>query len=204
MKLPILSLVIVLMIGLVSAVPYSINFDVRNMTGFSDNVINAGDVVAYIHDKNPSSPMLNEENIGKNFINYGKTNNVNPSFLIATAQLEGQFGTAGWAKTHLQCHNSFGYGVPSGSALPNNKTNCAESHAVMIERVSNSIAYGTHYYQSDKYTVDQIRRIYAGEPNSQSIVNNMNSLYTFAQNRHTNNLFKLINFITGKTFYWVY
>ena len=173
------------MIGFVNAVPYSTNFDVRNMVGFNDGTITANDVLAYIQSRNPSSPMIYESNIGQSFINYGISNNVNPAFLIATAKLEGQFGTSGWAIAYPQCHNTFGYGVPSGSTLPNYNTNCANSYADMIYRVDYNIAYGPHYYKSGKYTVDQIRTVYAGQPNSQSIANLMNDLYTFAQSRHT-------------------
>lgn len=171
-------------IGVVSsASPYSINFDLRNMAGFNDGSINANDIVDYIKTKNPSSPMLSENSIGQNFINQGLNNNVNPAFLIATAKLEGQFGTAGWAINHLECHNTFGYGIPSINTKPNT-LNCVSTWKDMIYRVAYNIAYGSYYYGSKKYSVDQVRKVYAGQPNSQSIVDIMNDLYNFAKNRH--------------------
>ncbi|MEK6928063.1 MAG: hypothetical protein AABX11_06535 [Nanoarchaeota archaeon] len=184
MKLFMLFLVIILMIEFASAAPYSINFDVRNTVGFNDSTINANDIVAYIQARNPTSLMPNEVNMGQNFIDYGINNNVNPAFLIATAKLEGQFGTAGWTVAHPECHNTFGYGVPSGSTSPNS-INCLSTWGDMISRVAYNIAYGAYYYKSGKYTVDQIRTVYAGQPNSQSIADIMNDIYNFAQSRHS-------------------
>ena len=172
------------MIGFVSATPYSINFDVRNMVGFNDSAINANDIVAYIQTRNPASVMPNEVNMGQNFIDYGINNTVNPAFLVATAKLEGQFGTSGWTIAHPQCHNTFGYGIPSGSTPPNS-INCVSTWGDMISKVAYNLAYGAYYYKSGKYTVDQIRTVYAGQPNSQSIADIMNDLYSFAQSRHT-------------------
>ena len=124
--------------------------------------------------------MTSETGIGQNIINSGINNNVNPAFLVATAKLEGQFGTAGWALKYPSCHNTMGYGIPSGSTIPNN-INCLNTWGDMIYRVANNIAYSSYYYKSQKYTVDQIRKVYAGQPNSQSIADIMNDLYNFAQ-----------------------
>lgn len=108
------------------APPYSIDFDLRDMSGFSDNVISADDITAFIQEKAPNSPMLSEAGIGTCFINAGLSNDVNPAFLVATACLEGVFGTAGWSISHPECHNTFGYGIPSGSTQPDD-INCMDS-----------------------------------------------------------------------------
>ena len=68
--------------------PYSSDFDIRNMIGFNDNTISAENIVAFIQERYPNSPMLNEADIGTCFISAGQSNNVNPAFLVATACLE--------------------------------------------------------------------------------------------------------------------
>jgi murein DD-endopeptidase MepM/ murein hydrolase activator NlpD len=149
------------------------------MIGFSDNTINAENIVEFIQEKYPSSPMLSEEDIGNCFISAGQSNNVNPAFLIATACLEGGFGTAGWATSHPECHNTFGYGIPSGTTQPDD-LNCMDSWCAMIQRVASVIAHGYNYYTQGLYTVSQVRAKYAASPNADSIANLMNELYTFS------------------------
>ena len=67
-----------------SETPYSIDFDLRNMDGFNDNVISASNIEAFIEEKMPDSPMLVESDIGNCFINAGLKNSVNPAFLVST------------------------------------------------------------------------------------------------------------------------
>ncbi len=165
-----------------SAAPYSANFDLRNMAGFNDNVISASNIEAFIKEKAPASPMLSESGIGNCFISAGTTNDVNPAFLVATACLEGVFGTAGWAAAHPECHNTFGYGIPSGNTQPND-INCMSSWCGMVQRVASVIATGSNYYTQGLYTVSQVRAKYAANPNTDSIVSLMNELYTFSQNQ---------------------
>ncbi len=161
--------------------PYSVDFDIRNMIGFDDNIISAEDIVAFIQEKYPNSPMLNEADIGNCFISAGQSNNVNPAFLAATACLEGGFGTLGWANSHPECHNTFGYGIPSGTTPPDD-INCMDSWCAMVQRVASVIAHGNNYYTQGLYTVSQVRGKYAASPNSDSIASLMNELYTFSVN----------------------
>jgi len=162
--------------------PYSVDFDLHNMAEFDDNTIEAEDIVAFIQEKYPDSPMLSETDIGGCFITTGQANNVNPAFLVATACLESGFGTLGWAASHPECHNAFGYGIPSGSTQPDD-LNCMDSWCSMIERVASVIAHGTNYYAQGLNTVGQVRGKYAASPNSDSIASLMNELYTFSINR---------------------
>jgi len=151
------------------------------MVGFNDNTISAENIVAFIQEKYPNSPMLNEADIGNCFISDGQSNNVNPAFLVATACLEGGFGTLGWANSHPECHNTFGYGIPSGTTLPDD-INCMDSWCAMIQRVASVIAHGHNYYAQGLYTVNQVRSKYAASPNADSIASLMNELYTFSVN----------------------
>jgi len=160
---------------------YSVDFDLRNMVGFNDNAITANDIEEFIHEKYPSSPMLNEANIGTCFIVAGQSNNVNPAFLVATACLEGGFGTLGWAASHPECHNTFGYGIPNGSTSPDD-FNCMDSWCAMVQKVASVIAHGTNYYSQGRYTISQVRAKYAADPNADSIASLMNELYTFSIN----------------------
>lgn len=162
-----------------SETPYSIDFDLRNMDGFNDNVISASNIEAFIEEKMPDSPMLVESDIGNCFINAGLKNSVNPAFLVSTACLEGGFGTLGWAQSHPECHNTFGYGIPSGTTPPDDY-NCMDSWCLMIERVASVIAHGNNYYTNGLYTVSQVRGKYAASPNSDSIAGLMNELYAFS------------------------
>jgi uncharacterized repeat protein (TIGR01451 family) len=161
--------------------PYYIDFDVRNMRGFENAITEeeieeiADKVKDYIQTKQPQSPMLDEDDIGERFVRAGQDNNVNPAFLVATAEHESQFGTQGWALTNPEAHNAFGYGVPSGTTAPD-EINSAGSWGDMVKRVAWSIAHGEHYYTQHRYTVDQIRKEYAKDPKSQSIANYMNAL----------------------------
>jgi hypothetical protein len=165
-----------------STSPYSVDFDHHNMAGFDDNTISAEDIVAFIQEKYPNSPLLSEADIGSCFISAGQTNNVNPAFLVVTACLEGDFGTLGWAKSHPECHNTFGYGIPSGSTQPDDY-NCMDSWCAMTQRVASVIAYGTNYYAQGLNTVSQVRAKYAASPNAASITDLMNELYSFSVNR---------------------
>lgn len=165
-----------------SVSPYSVDFDLKDMSGFDDNVIAASDIEAFIQEKYPKSPMLNESNIGSCFISAGESNYVNPAFLVATACLEGGFGTAGWAASHPECHNTFGYGIPSGTTLPDDY-NCMDSWCAVIERVASVIAHGDNYYTQGLHTVSQVRSKYAANPNADSIASLMNELYVFSMNR---------------------
>lgn len=164
-----------------SASPYSTDFDLRNMDGFNDNKISAEDIVAFIQKKYPKSPMLDEKDIGDCFISAGKTNDVNPAFLVATACLEGGFGTLGWAASHPECHNTMGYGIPSGSTQPDD-FNCIDSWCAMIQRVASVIAHGNNYYAQGRYTVRQVREKYAASPNAESIASLMSELYLSSTN----------------------
>jgi WD40 repeat protein len=161
--------------------PYSVDFDLHNMAGIDDNTINAEDIVAFIQEKYPNSPMLSEADVGNCFINAGQTNNVNPAFLVATACLEGGFGTLGRAQSYPECHNTFGYGIPSGSTQPDDY-NCMDSWCAMVQRVASVIAHGTNYYSRGLITVSQVRAKYAASPNADSIADLMNELYSFSVN----------------------
>ena len=163
--------------------PYSIDFDLKNMLGFNDNEISANDIEDFIKEKYPNSPMLSESGIGSCFISIGKNNFVNPAFLVATAYLESGFGTAGWAASHPECHNTFGYGIPSGTTLPDDY-NCMDSWCAVIQRVASSIAHGDNYYKQGLHTVSQVRSKYATNPNADSIASLMNELYVFSMNRN--------------------
>lgn len=158
---------------------YSTDFDLRDMLGFSDGIITADDITAFIQEKVSNSPMLSETDIGSCFIDAGLNNRINPAFLVATAYLEGLFGTGGWAASHPESHNTMGWGIPSPDTSPND-INSAGSWGEMIKRVAERIAHGPYYYEAELYTVDQVRKKYAGEPNSQSIADIMNDLYAFA------------------------
>lgn len=166
---------------------YSVDFDLHNMAGFDDNTISSEDIVAFIQEKYPDSPMLSETDIGSCFISAGQTNNVNPAFLVATACLESGFGTLGWAASHSECHNAFGYDIPSGSTQPGD-LNCMDSWCSMIERVASVIAHGTNYYAQGLNTVGQVRGKYAASPNADSIASLMNELYAFSINRKSTSL----------------
>lgn len=157
---------------------YSTGYDVRNSDG---DFITANDIETYIENNYPTSPMLDETNIGSSFINAGSTNGIDPAFLVATAELEGRFGTEGWALSHPEAHNTFGWGVPSEST-PVNSINSADSWGDMVDRVAERIVNGPYYFNAGLYTVEQIRNVYAGDPNPQSIVNLMDQLYAFSQN----------------------
>ena len=160
--------------------PYSVDFDLQNMIGFNDNTISAEDIVAFIQEKYPNSPMLSEADIGNCFINAGQSNNVNPAFLVATAYLEGRFGTAGWAASHSECHNTLGYDIADTGA---GSYSCADSWCAMIQRLASVIAHGNNYYAQGRYSVSQVRQKYATESNEASIADCMNELYSFSINR---------------------
>ena len=158
--------------------PYSVNFDVRNMRGF-ENTITAEEIEEYIRSRRPNSPMLDEAGIGQRFIDYGIANNVNPAFLVATAEHESQFGTQGWAVTHPDAHNAMGYGVPD---FPDDITH-ADSWGAMVNRVAWAIANGNNYYTQGRFTVREIRERYATQPVDEYInnfVGYMNALAVFA------------------------
>jgi uncharacterized repeat protein (TIGR01451 family) len=158
--------------------PYFIDFDLRNMKGF-ENTITAEEIKGYIRTKKPGSPMLNETDIGQQFVNAGLENHVNPAFLVATAEHESQFGTQGWAVTHPAAHNAMGYGVPDS---PEGITH-ADSWGAMVERVARAIANGSNYYTQGLFTVREIRAKYATQPVDEYIdnfVGYMNALATFA------------------------
>ncbi len=162
--------------------PYSVDFDLHNMAGFDDNTIRPEDILAFVQEKYPNSPMLSEDDFGSCFISAGQANNVNPAFLVATACLEGGFGTLGWAASHPECHNTFGYGIPTGTTPPDD-LNCMDSWCAMVQRIASVIAHGHNYYTQGFYTVSQVRAKYAAIPNEDSIASLMNELYTFSLNR---------------------
>lgn len=166
--------------------PYSLDFDLRNTAGFDDNTITAEDIVAYIQEYYPNSPLLIEDGIGDCFISAGQNNNVNPAFLVATAELEGRFGTAGWARSNPQCHNTLGWAITDSGAR---EGCCADSWCAMINRVGYYIAEGGIYYSQHRFTVRQIREVYstdnstANKGNPEAIVQFMDDLYTFSIDR---------------------
>ena len=99
--------------------------------------------------------MLSEADIGDCFISAGQTNNVNPAFLVATACLEGGFGTL-WAASHPDCHNTFGYGIPSGSTQPDDY-NCMDSWCAMVQRVASRYSSRDQLLCTRIDTVGQVR-----------------------------------------------
>jgi hypothetical protein len=179
--------------------PYSADFDLQNMRGF-ENTITATEVEDYIRNARNgayrNSPMLLEAGIGERFVTAGRNNNVNPSFLIATAELEGRFGVYwdnngdgandNWAYSHPEAHNTMGWGVPTGSTPPG-PANTFSSWGDCIEYVAQQIASPTgYYYGSGLHTIHDVRGVYVGGPNNPNygsvpfIVSYMNNLATFA------------------------
>lgn len=165
-----------------SASPYAVDFDLRDMKGFNGNIISADDIEAFILERTPNSPMLSEADIGSCFINAGLKNNVNPAFLVAIAYLESGFGILGWAKEHLECHNSFGYAIYLGDELPN-QDNCADSWCMMLDRVAFAIANSNGYYDQGLFTITQVGTRYPGNLDPNNIANLMNELYSFSLSR---------------------
>jgi uncharacterized repeat protein (TIGR01451 family) len=159
--------------------PYSADFNLRNMRGF-ESTITAAEIENYIRSLTPTSPMLTEAGIGQRFIDAGRNNNVNPAFLVATAQHESVFGTQGWAATHPNAHNAMGWGIYEGhmdedwEGLDRNAfTSWGDSIAHVAWRIG---APDGSYYGAGHYTVSEVRTVYAGEPAIQTIVNYMNAL----------------------------
>ena len=159
--------------------PYSADFDLRNMRGF-ENTITATEIENHIRSVTPTSPMLTEAGIGQRFIDAGRSNNVNPAFLVATAQREGVFGTQGWAAAHPDAHNTMGWGIYPGhmgedwEGLDRNAfASWGDGIAHVAWRIS---APDSPYYGAGWHTVGEIRTVYAGEPAIQTIVNYMNDL----------------------------
>jgi hypothetical protein len=179
--------------------PYSADFDLRNMRGF-ENTITATEIEDYIRSARNgayrNSPMLQEAGIGERFVTAGRNNNVNPAFLVATAELEGRFGVwwdndgdganDNWAYSHPEAHNTMGWGVPTGSTPPG-PGNTFSSWGDCIEYVAQQIASPTgYYYGSGLHTIHDVRGVYVGGPNNPNygsvpfIVSYMNNLATFA------------------------
>lgn len=171
---------------------YSSSFDVQNMRGF-EHTITATDIENYIRETYPNSPMLAEGGIGERFISAGINNHVNPTFLVATAIHEGNFGTGGWAvrsgsvTTPLISYNTMGWGVndrnhdgridENDRDWTGNDRNMFNSWGEGIDLVAQRIgASNGPYYGRGLYTVDDIRIQYAGNPAVQSIVDYMNAL----------------------------
>lgn len=165
---------------------YSKGFDLRNLKGFNDDAIKSEDIVAFIRDKSPFSPMLDEEGIGDCFVDAGLDNNVNPAFLVATAYLEGGFGYIGWAKMHPECHNSFGYAIDPDNESAN-RDNCMDSWCSMVRRVASVISKGNSYYNQNLYSVEQVYAKYSKNGDSKAVADLMNELYSFSLNRKTDN-----------------
>jgi len=159
--------------------PYFADFDLRNMRGF-ESTITAAQIENYIRSVSPTSPMLTEAGIGQRFIDAGRNNNVNPAFLVATAQHEGVFGTQGWAAAHPDAHNTMGWGIYPGHIDEDWEgldRNAFASWGDCIAHVAWRIgAADGPYYGAGWYTVSEIRTVYAGEPAIQTIVNYMNAL----------------------------
>ena len=180
--------------------PYSKDYDVRGSIG---NNITANNIVAYIKEYYPKSPMLKEFDIGLMFKN-SRSYGIDPAFLVATAEHESNFGLIGWGASHPEAHNSLGYAVPSGSTPVNpnpdlRASNHARSWGAMVDRVEWCIVYGTHYFTRGHYTVDQIRagvphgkdpeNAYAGDPQSDTIAIYMNKLYNFCKDEQAEESF---------------
>jgi uncharacterized repeat protein (TIGR01451 family) len=159
--------------------PYTAGFDTRNMRCF-EHTITAAEIVTYIQETYPTSPMLSETDIGHRFINAGLEHQVNPAFLVATAQHEGNFGTGGWAASHPNAHNTMGWGIYPGHMdedWEGNDRNAFNNWGDGIEHVASRIAAEDgYYYGQGHYTVSEIREVYAGDPATQTIVNYMNDL----------------------------
>jgi uncharacterized repeat protein (TIGR01451 family) len=173
--------------------PYSAEFDLRNIRGFEET-ITAAEIENYIRSVAPNSPMLTEAGIGQRFIDAGRSNNVNPAFLVATAQHEGVFGTQGWAASHPEAHNTMGWAIPYPDTpvvweagyywVPSQGTevylyrNAFSSWGNCIEFVAQRIAAPAPglYYGAGHYTVNEVRTVYAREPAVETIVNYMNAL----------------------------
>jgi len=159
--------------------PYFADFDLRNMRGFA-NTITATQIENYIRGVTPNSPMLTEVGIGQRFIDAGRNNNVNPAFLVATAQHEGVFGTQGWAAAHPDAHNTMGWGIYPGHMDEDWEgfdRNAFASWGDGIAHVAWRIgAPDGPYYGAGWHTVAEIRTVYAGDPAIQTIVNYMNAL----------------------------
>lgn len=176
--------------------PYSSNFDVRNMRGF-ENSIEADEIDRYIREggKNRNylnNPMPTEAGIGQRFIDAGRTYNITPAFLVATAEWEGNFGTGGWAASHPNAHNTMGWGIYEGHMYEDwgedqpGPTNAFNSWEECIEFVARRIAASDgNFYGRELYTVGKIREMYVvgpkaytgqGHSSTQGIVDFMNAL----------------------------
>ncbi|MFO8009661.1 MAG: hypothetical protein R6U89_02500 [Dehalococcoidia bacterium] len=162
--------------------PYHTDFDLHNMFGFDNGSITGSDIESYISSTYPTSPMLQEKAIGDAFINAGQEYQVNPAFLVATAQHEGGFGTLGWASSHYHCHNTMGWCVNPDHPHPDS-CNCYDSWSDCIQTTAERIANGPYYYRysPSRETVDEIRDVYAEHKNTDTIVRYMNDLYWFSQ-----------------------
>ena len=185
--------------------PYTINYDVRGHFG---DFITAEDVDAYIRENYPTSPMLEETNIGSKFID-SKNYSIDPVFLVATAEHESKFGTdiiefvqrsdGSWYRNNDPTwHNAMGYSIPPNPDHPG--YSIAPSWGAMVNRVEWAIACATHYFTQGHYTVDQIRagdhlphdpNAYAGEPESDTIAIYMNKFFNFCKNRHNPYVYNL-------------
>lgn len=163
---------------------YTVDFDLRDMKGFNDNIIGGDDIEAFIRERAPNSPMLNETNIGKCSINAGLNNSVNPAFLIAVAYMESGFGTLGWAKWHPECNNAFSYSVLLGNES-SDQYNCASSWCKMANRATSDIANGNSYYEQNLFTISQVCAKYPGNLNPDNIANLMNELFSLSISRNT-------------------
>lgn len=165
-----------------SIFPFSVDFDLRDMKGFNDDVISSDEIESFIQAKALTSPMLKEPDIGECFINAGKNNNVNPAFLVAVAFSESEFGTRGWAIKNPESHNSLGYGVESED-MSSNAVNSADSWCAMVNRVAIVIAKGDSYYKRNLFSIEQVYTKYSKNMNSNTVVSLMNELYSYDASR---------------------
>lgn len=171
--------------------PYSEDFDLRDMRGFNDNLIDIDIIESFIRTKASNSPMLSEPDIAKCFLNAGQKNNVNPAFLIAIACSESGFGTKGWALKNPECHNPLGYGVGSED-VSSNEANCADCWCAMVNRVAIVIAKGNSYYKNNLHSVAQVYAKYSKDENLNTLVSLMNELYSFGASRLDGSNFQLL------------
>ena len=84
-----------------------------------DEAATATCIEEYIRSKESNSPFIKEvTNAGEKFIASGKASdaNVNPALMLAIANAESSFGTAGLASSHANLHNYFGYTATAGDS----------------------------------------------------------------------------------------
>jgi len=121
---------------------------------------------------------------GQEFVDSGRTHNVDPRLIVAIAGAESSFGTANcqqWASADL--HNAWGY-----MYWPNDVRTCRpfDNWEAGIEQVTWQIGTGAYYFTEGRDTIEEIGGTYCGE-GCTNWVRNVTTFYT-AMGGDPNNL----------------